>query len=106
MIDTEIKVELSSLEDLARFGLESLRKEMQEIITALESRIANLENPQVDTSSVFVTTWDPIMDYVKDDIVVHEGKGYRALQDVAKGIPPDDVWDPEAQTGGWAPLGE
>jgi hypothetical protein len=106
MIDNEIKVELSSLEDLARFGLESLRKEMQEIITALEARIATLENPPGDTSSVFVITWDPIMDYVKDDIVVHEGKGYRALQDVAKGTPPDDVWDPESQTGGWAPLGE
>jgi hypothetical protein len=94
------------LPDILEKVKSEMRAELQQALTAMESRIANLENPPVDTSSVFVTTWDPIMDYVKDDIVVHEGKGYRALRDVAKGIPPDDIWSPEAQTGGWAPLGE
>ena len=46
--------------------------------------------------------WAADADYTPSDLVTHDGKTWFALPDVETGIPPDDVFDLTANTGGWA----
>ena len=48
--------------------------------------------------------WDASATYSEGDTVRHQGQRYVALPDVATGIAPDDVYDADANTGGWKPV--
>jgi chitodextrinase len=47
--------------------------------------------------------WKQDAAYVPGTVVLHQGRRWVALPDVDK-FSPDDIYDPETMTGGWAPL--
>lgn len=47
--------------------------------------------------------WHAEVRYRESQTASYNGIWYRALADVAVGIPPDDVFDYDAGTGGWIP---
>ena len=48
--------------------------------------------------------WDHDHDYQPGDWVRYHGKNYEAMSDVSEGYAPDDIYDLDADTGGWKPL--
>lgn len=67
----------------------------QEMVNAL---------PGYNVPGAFVPPdWDAAYDYAPGDLVTHNGKEWMALDDVAVGHAPDDVYEPDLSSGGWAP---
>ena len=50
--------------------------------------------------------WSATASYSPGDGVLHDGRRWVAMDDVQTGAAPDDVYNLEANTGGWKPAGE
>lgn len=47
--------------------------------------------------------WDEDASYSVGDVVQMGNRVYRALPDVLTGVPPDEIYDADTDTGGWVP---
>ena len=74
-------------------------------VDALKNPVQTSETPADITPVSRSGEWQQSATYKEGDQVLRGGKLYQAMPDVAKGIAPDDVFDADANTGGWKPVG-
>ena len=102
-LETQAQSTEPRAEDLVREAMEELREELT------PEPEPDLRFPQADLDAIALQrtpAWDAGSVYAEGASVVHNGKLWVALPDVATGYAPDDVYDLDAdpQTGGWAPI--
>jgi len=88
-------------EELIAQAKESLREELT------PEPEPDLRFPQADLDAIALQrtpAWDAGSVYAEGASVVHDGKLWVALPDVATGYAPDAVYDAAKRTGGWLPL--
>ena len=97
-----LEIGLESLRDMVnglQEELQSLRE--PELVEPPEGLLPEEERREIFLRSVY--DWAADKTYVEGVLVKHNGKVWRALPDVGT-HPPDDVYDLDANTGGWAPI--
>ena len=103
--------------DYVRQDLYTETEALREQITTLQEQVAELqkqeEPPQPDgrvskeeANKLWlkgIPEWNADSHYVEGEMVKHDNKVWRAMPDVAN-FAPDDTYDIDANTGGWAPI--
>jgi hypothetical protein len=87
--------------DARALAIQKAIAERQAIVNFHEDPV-RAESEKLEAELAGFAEWKADTDYSPGDRVIHNGIRYQAMNDVQRGIAPDDQFDLDAGTGGWA----